>query len=90
MVVIKKTRANQVTLPRELLRRGHLDQQVYFQADLRGGVIYLLPLRTEAPLSSEEETAFLKKLRVLERRERGKGRRFASPADAKAYLRDLA
>ena len=90
MIIVKKTRANQITLPRHMLRQAHLDRQEYFQAGLRGGVIYLVPLKAEEPLTPEDETRFLHRLQELEHRERGKGRRFTSSAEAKTYLKHLA
>lgn len=89
MEIVKKTRSNQITLPKRILKQAHLEKQEHFRVDLVGGGIYLVPLTEESPLTKEEETLFLEKLnRFAQRRARGK--KFASGEDLKHYLSRLA
>ena len=89
MEIVKKTRSNQITLPKRILKQAHLEKQEHFKVDLVGGGIYLMPLTEENPLTKEEEGLFLEKLnRFAQRRARGK--KFASGEDLKRYLNRLA
>ena len=90
MDIVKKTRSNQITLPKRILKQAHLEKQEYFKVDHVGGGIYLIPLTEESPLTKEEETLFLEKLNRLAQRERAQGKKFASGEDLKHYLSRLA
>ena len=89
MDIVKKTRANQITLPKRILKRAHLEKQEHFKVDLVGGGIYLVPLTEESPLTKEEEALFLEKLNRLAKGERARGRKFTSGEDLKHYLNRL-
>ena len=89
MDIVKKTRSNQITLPKRILKRAHLEKQEYFRADLLGEGIYLIPLTEEASLTEKEEALFLEKLDRLEKQERTQGKEFTGGEEIKRHLKRL-
>ncbi|GEM_PF-1714370 len=68
-MLAKLTRGNQITIPKEIIRRAHLREgNDYVEVEYADGIIHLRPVEVEARIPPE---AFERFARAVQRREIG-------------------
>ncbi len=83
-MLIKITRGNQVTIPKEIIHKAHLKQgRDYLNAEYRNGVIFLKPVDVEERVPDEIYEKLLQKAAVM-----GKGDVKVSAHEARRFLKD--
>ena len=67
-MLIKITRGNQVTIPKEIVQKAHLRQgKDYLNAEFKNGVIFLKPVDVEDRVPDEVYEKLLQKAALIEK-----------------------